>query len=96
MNIRGNKDRFAKAQERMLRWDLAGRDITDPEVLRVMGEVRREEFVPAEYQFQAYADGPLPIGYGQTISQPYIVALSPILIVRFWRLEPAAAIRLPS
>jgi protein-L-isoaspartate O-methyltransferase len=37
----------------MLRWDLAGRDITDPEVLRVMGEVRREEFVPAEYQFQA-------------------------------------------
>jgi protein-L-isoaspartate(D-aspartate) O-methyltransferase len=75
MNIRGNKDRFAKAQERMLRWDLAGRDITDPEVLRVMGEVRREEFVPAEYQFQAYADGPLPIGCCQTISQPYIVAL---------------------
>jgi protein-L-isoaspartate(D-aspartate) O-methyltransferase len=75
MNIRGNKDRFAKAQERMLRWDLAGRDITDPEILRVMGEVRREEFVPAEYQFQAYADGPLPIGVGQTISQPYIVAL---------------------
>ncbi len=75
MNIRGNKDRFAKAQERMLRWDLAGRDITDPEVLRVMGEVRREEFVLAEYQFQAYADGPLPIGCGQTISQPYIVAL---------------------
>lgn len=75
MNIRGNKDRFAKAQEQMLRWDLAGRDITDPEVLRVMGEVRREEFVPAEYQFQAYADGPLPIGCGQTISQPYIVAL---------------------
>ena len=75
MNIRGNKDRFAKAQERMLRWDLAGRDITDPEVLRAMGEVRREEFVPAEYQFQAYADGPLPIGCDQTISQPYIVAL---------------------
>jgi len=75
MNIRGNKDRFAKAQKRMLRWDLAGRDITDPEVLRVMGEVRREEFVPAEYQFQAYADGPLPIGCSQTISQPYIVAL---------------------
>ena len=75
MNIRGNKDRFAKAQERMLKWDLKGRDITDPEVLRVMGEVRREEFVPAEYQFQAYADGPLPIGCDQTISQPYIVAL---------------------
>lgn len=75
MNIRGNKDRFANAQERMLRWDLAGRDITNPQVLKVMEEVRREEFVPAEYQFQAYADGPLPIGCGQTISQPYIVAL---------------------
>jgi protein-L-isoaspartate(D-aspartate) O-methyltransferase len=40
-----------------------------------MREVRREEFVPAEYQSQAYADSPLPIGMGQTISQPYIVAL---------------------
>ncbi len=59
----------------MLRWDLKGRDITDPDVLRVMGEVRREEFVPEAYQSQAYADGPLPIGMGQTISQPYIVAL---------------------
>jgi len=40
-----------------------------------MAEIRREEFVPAEYQFHAYADGPLSIGWGQTISQPYIVAL---------------------
>jgi protein-L-isoaspartate(D-aspartate) O-methyltransferase len=52
-----------------------GRDITDPEVLRVMGEVRRQEFVPQAYESQAYADSPLPIGMGQTISQPYIVAL---------------------
>ena len=52
-----------------------GRDITNPDVLRVMGEIRREEFVPQAYQSQAYADGPLPIGMGQTISQPYIVAL---------------------
>ena len=59
----------------MLKCDLKGRDITNPEVLKVMEEVRREEFVPAEYQFQAYADGPLPIGCSQTISQPYIVAL---------------------
>lgn len=71
----GNTDRFAKAHQRMLTRDLMGRDITDPEVLRVMGEVRRQEFVPQAYESQAYADSPLPIGMGQTISQPYIVAL---------------------
>jgi protein-L-isoaspartate(D-aspartate) O-methyltransferase len=59
----------------MLDWDLKGRDITDPHVLAVMAEVPREEFVPESHQSQAYADGPLPIGKGQTISQPYIVAL---------------------
>ena len=69
------EDRFAKVQERMLSRDLKGRDIADPEVLRVMGEIRREEFVLQAYESQAYADGPLPIGMGQTISQPYIVAL---------------------
>jgi protein-L-isoaspartate(D-aspartate) O-methyltransferase len=69
------KDRFVGVRERMLKWDLAGRDITDPAVLKVMEQVRREEFVPRAYQWQAYADGPLPIGMGQTISQPYIVAL---------------------
>jgi len=66
---------FAKAKERMLRWDLKGRDIVDPRVLAVMAEVPREEFIPNSYQSQAYTDGPLPIGMGQTISQPYIVAL---------------------
>ena len=70
-----NKDKFAKDREQMLRFDLQGRDITNPDVLRVMGEVRREEFVPEAYKWQSYADGPLPIGIGQTISQPYIVAL---------------------
>ena len=69
------EDRFAKAQERMLIRDLRGRDIADPDVLRVMGEIRREEFVPQAYETQSYADCPLPIGMGQTISQPYIVAL---------------------
>ena len=59
----------------MLRHDLRERDITDPEVLRVMAEVPREEFVPPEDRWRAYANGPLPIGEGQTISQPYIVAL---------------------
>ncbi|MBN1393120.1 MAG: protein-L-isoaspartate(D-aspartate) O-methyltransferase [Sedimentisphaerales bacterium] len=75
MESRQSKDRFAEARERMLKLDLRGRGITDPGVLQVMMEVRREEFVPAAYQSQAYADGPLPVGMGQTISQPYIVAL---------------------
>jgi len=70
-----NKDKFVKVREQMLTRHLLGRDITDPDVLGVMSEIRREEFVPAEYQSQAYADGPLPVGMGQTISQPYIVAL---------------------
>jgi len=69
------KDRFAKAREQMVRRDLMSRDIVDPDVLAVMGKIRREEFVPAAYKSQSYADGPLPIGVGQTISQPYIVAL---------------------
>lgn len=75
MYSRETEDRFAGARQRMLRWDLKGRDITDPDVLRVMEEIRREEFVPEAYQSQAYSDGPLPIGMSQTISQPYIVAL---------------------
>ena len=66
---------FANAKEQMLRWDLRGRDITDPRVLAVMAEVPREQFVPRSHRSQAYHDGPLPIGNGQTISQPYIVAL---------------------
>jgi protein-L-isoaspartate(D-aspartate) O-methyltransferase len=72
---RENKDKFNNGKARMLRRDLKGRDITDEHVLEVMAEVPREEFVPESYLSQAYADGPLPIGMGQTISQPYIVAL---------------------
>ena len=51
------------------------RGVTDQDVLAAMEKVPRHEFVPEQYQSQAYADHPLPIGYGQTISQPYIVAL---------------------
>jgi protein-L-isoaspartate(D-aspartate) O-methyltransferase len=69
------EQRFDKAKERMLRWNLQGRDITDPRVLDVMAEVPREQFVPQSHRSQAYSDGPLPIGMDQTISQPYIVAL---------------------
>jgi len=52
-----------------------GRDITDRDVLAAIEAVPRDEFVPPEHRHQAYGDHPLPIGYGQTISQPYIVAL---------------------
>jgi protein-L-isoaspartate(D-aspartate) O-methyltransferase len=52
-----------------------GRDHIDPAVLRVMGELPRDAFVPGNMQDQAYDDRPLPIGYSQTISQPFIVAL---------------------
>jgi len=69
------EDVFVKVRRRMIEIDLKGRGISDPEVLRVMEEVPREEFMPPSYLSQAYADGPLPIGCGQTISQPYIVAL---------------------
>ena len=59
----------------MAEQDLKGRGITDPGVLSVMSQLAREEFLPESYKSQAYADCPLPIGMGQTISQPYIVAL---------------------
>jgi protein-L-isoaspartate(D-aspartate) O-methyltransferase len=68
-------DRFARERQRMVDNDLKGRDITDPAVLSVMERLSREEFVPESYHSQAYSDCPLPIGMGQTISQPYIVAL---------------------
>jgi protein-L-isoaspartate(D-aspartate) O-methyltransferase len=51
-----------------------GRGITNERVLAVMGRVPRHEFVPADYRALAYDDHPLPIGHGQTISQPFIVA----------------------
>jgi len=69
------EDRFAEARRLMVARDIKARGITNLSVLRVMAEIHREEFVPASYQSMAYADGPLPIGCSQTISQPYIVAL---------------------
>ena len=55
--------------------DALGRDFIDPRVLAVMAAVPRHEFVSGWYEDQAYDDRPLPIGHGQTISQPFIVAL---------------------
>jgi protein-L-isoaspartate(D-aspartate) O-methyltransferase len=72
---RKDNNNLDAARERMLKHDLRGRDITDPAVLKVMAEIPREVFVPPEDRWHAYANGPLPIREGQTISQPYIVAL---------------------
>ncbi len=69
------EEKYLKARERMVEKDLAGRDITDPRVLAVMGKVPRHLFVKERSRKDAYADHPLPISEGQTISQPYIVAL---------------------
>ena len=71
-----DKDPFTAARNSMVHDQLSGpgRAITNASVLAVMGKVPRHEFVPERYRSQAYGDGPLPIGYNQTISQPYIVA----------------------
>ncbi len=63
------------AIDTMVRCHLAGRDIRDDRVLAAMAAVPREAFVPDHLRAHAYDDAPLPIGYEQTISQPYIVAL---------------------
>ena len=66
---------FAARREEMVRDHVAGRGVHDPAVLEAMRRVPREAFVAASLQGRAYDDGPLPIEDGQTISQPYIVAL---------------------
>ena len=58
----------------MIQEQIRQRGVTDPRVLDAMGRVPRERFVPADQASRAYADSPLTIGHGQTISQPYIVA----------------------
>jgi protein-L-isoaspartate(D-aspartate) O-methyltransferase len=63
------------ARQQMVDSQLRDRGISDPRVLDAMLRVPRHEFVPEPYRAQAYEDHPLPIGDGQTISQPYIVAL---------------------
>jgi protein-L-isoaspartate(D-aspartate) O-methyltransferase len=75
MAIFDKNDKYAFLRAQMVRDHLIGRDITDPAVLDVMGRVSRELFVPEKYAAEAYSDYPIPIGTGQTISQPYIVAL---------------------
>ena len=66
---------FDQARAAMVEDGVVGWGIADPVVIEAMGAVPRHQFVPEEYLAQAYENHPLPIGYGQTISQPYIVAL---------------------
>src|SRR5712691_437821 len=65
---------FAAQRQRMVTEQLKARGIRDDRVLAAMDKVPREEFVPQDSRAASYTDQPLPIGYGQTISQPYIVA----------------------
>jgi protein-L-isoaspartate(D-aspartate) O-methyltransferase len=69
-----SEEKFAQQRQAMVARQLAGRDIDDKQVLEAMRTVPRHRFVPADERRNSYADRPLPIGYGQTISQPYIVA----------------------
>ena len=71
-----NTSQFATRRMQMVKEQLSGpgRDITNVRVLAALDKVPRHEFVPESYRDLAYDDRPLPIGYGQTISQPYIVA----------------------
>ena len=76
---KGNKDKkysgFKEVRNRMVSSQIVSRGIKDKRVIAAMQTVPRERFVPAEYKTCAYEDRPLPIGMGQTISQPYIVSL---------------------
>jgi len=65
---------FGTERQRMVQQQLMTRGITDARVLATMAKMPREEFVPPESRAASYEDGPLQIGHGQTISQPYIVA----------------------
>ena len=71
----GEPDRFEAARKQMVTEQLERRGIADPAVLAAMSTVPRHLFVPESARAGAYADSPLPIGFGQTISQPYVVAL---------------------
>jgi len=68
-------ERYAEEREKMVREQIQARGVKDSSVLRAMRGVARHCFVPGEYWDEAYDDHPIPIGQGQTISQPYIVAL---------------------
>src|SRR3990172_1285777 len=75
LRLAAGEDPYAEKRKAMVERDLKGRGIKDTKVLDVMGRIPRHLFVPGPQREKAYADHPLPIGEGQTISQPYVVAL---------------------
>lgn len=70
----GTEDFYMSQRDQMVRQQIETRGVSDEKVLAAMRRVARHLFVPAAFRFEAYEDHPLAIGYGQTISQPYIVA----------------------
>ena len=68
-------DRYERERKRMVKEQIERRGLHDPRLLAAFEAGPRHLFVPEDYRYAAYDDNPLPIGYGQTISQPYIVAL---------------------
>jgi protein-L-isoaspartate(D-aspartate) O-methyltransferase len=68
------QQKFEKERETMVRLQIKARGISDRNTLKAMQTVQRHLFIPQEYRDDAYEDRPVPINYGQTISQPYIVA----------------------
>jgi protein-L-isoaspartate(D-aspartate) O-methyltransferase len=81
-------DRFSAERENMVQTQLVARGIRDQRVLSAMARVPRHEFVSERYREQAYGDHPIPIAEGQTVSQPYIVAL----MLEVLKLEPSAKV----
>lgn len=73
-------EQYSQKRKSMVKNQIKARGIHDSAVLDAMIKVKRHEFVPPAYQAFAYRDQPLPIGHGQTISQPYIVALMTSLL----------------
>jgi protein-L-isoaspartate(D-aspartate) O-methyltransferase len=74
-DMSASADPFAAARVRMVETQMKNRDVTDSKVLAIMEKVPRHRFVLPQDVNRAYEDNPLPIGHGQTISQPYMVAL---------------------
>ena len=72
--VTSQESEFARDRDRMVSEQLVDRGIKDRRVIKAMQKVERHRFVPEEYRSVAYGDHPLPIGYEQTISQPYVVA----------------------
>lgn len=72
--VKGQEEEYARLRERMVVKQIENRGVSNPKVLKAMRKVPRHLFVPSKYIDEAYEDHPVPIGYGQTISQPYIVA----------------------